>query len=339
MTGSAPHSLDQRCRALVVDLGLARPADIQSVVPLTGGVASDIAVVDLGARRVCVKFALPKLRVAQDWHAPLHRNKAEYAWLACVGAVLPHNVPRLFGRSDAQHGFAMEFLTGADVFLWKAALLAQKPPQGEAAMVGRVLGRIHAASTAPGFDAGPFHNRDDFRAIRLEPYLSFTASRHPDLASRISTLVEALYASHTVLVHGDVSPKNILFRNGEPIMLDAECATMGDAGFDLAFCLNHLILKAIHLPMQRAVLLGEATALWNAYATFVNWEPLDALQSRICALLPALMLARVDGKSPVEYLTDAARQTVRGLAIRLMLDPVHDLARLIASIAARQESA
>ena len=331
--------LDQRCRSLVVDLGLARPADIQSVVPLTGGVASDIAVVDLGARKICVKFALPKLRVAQDWRAPVHRNKAEYAWLACVGAVLPLNVPRLFGCSDAEHGFAMEFLTGTDVYLWKATLLAQKPPLGEAAKVGRVLGRIHATSTAPGFDAGPFHNRDDFRAIRLEPYLSFTAAQHPDLASPIFTLVEALYASQTVLVHGDVSPKNILFRDGEPIVLDAECATMGDASFDLAFCLNHLILKAVHLPAQRAVLLGEATALWHAYAAFVNWEPLDALQSRLCALLPSLMLARVDGKSPVEYLTDGARQTVRDLAIPLIRDPVHDLARLLASIAARRESA
>lgn len=114
---------------------------------------------------------------------------------------------------------------------------------------------------------------------------------------------------------------------------------MGDASFDLAFCLNHLILKAIHLPAQRAVLLGETTALWNAYATFVNWEPLDALQSRLCALLPALMLARVDGKSSVEYLTDGARQTVRDLAIPLIRDPVHDLARLLASIAAPRESA
>lgn len=323
--------LDSRCRRLVADLGLS--GDLCRVVPLAGGVASDIAMIDLGTRRVCAKFALPKLRVAADWFAPVHRNAAEYAWLGFAASVVPDAVPRLFGRSAALQGFAMEFLEGDGIYLWKAALLGGATAQGEAAAVGDVLGRIHAASAVAGFDAVPFRNRDDFRALRLEPYLSYTSRRHPDLAGQFAALELMLYRADRVLVHGDVSPKNILIRGGAPVLLDAECASMGDASFDVAFCLNHLVLKAVHLPGQRDGLLAAVLAFWGAYRTHVGWEDALTLEARVAALLPALMLARVDGKSPVEYLDDAARVQVRGLARGLVAAPVATLAAGVAAIA------
>lgn len=320
-----PTPLHERCRALVAELGLA-PADrVGRVEPLTGGVASDIAALDLDGRRICVKFALAKLKVAEDWHAPVHRNRAEYAWLKVANAVNPDGAIGLYGRSEAQHGFAMEFIEGDSVYLWKERLLAGRGVDGEAARVGDVLGRIHAATARPGFDRGPFENQDDFRAIRLEPYLTFTAGRRPEVAAELTALAEALYACDRVLVHGDTSPKNILFRNGDPLILDAECATMGDAAFDLSFCLNHLALKALHLPGSRAALLAAVGELWAAYAPHVAWERASVLEARICALLPALMLARVDGKSPVEYLGEAEQQTVRRVAIPLIQSPVTTL--------------
>ena len=186
-----------RCRDLVAEIGLAEPGDVRAATPLTGGVASDIALVDLGARKVCVKFALGKLKVAEDWRAPVHRNRAEYAWLEFARSVAPRNAPELYGRSEALNGFAMEHVTGEDVYLWKSALLAEAPDRGEAEAVGHALGRIHAASTRPGFDRSPFGNRDDFHALRLEPYLVFTAGRHPQVAARLNALVADLYASDT----------------------------------------------------------------------------------------------------------------------------------------------
>ena len=79
-----------------------------------------------------------------------------------------------------------------------------------------------------------------------------------------------LYRGDAVLLHGDLSPKNILFRDAAPILLDAECATMGDASFDPAFCLNHLILKAIHLPASRERLLSEVGKFWQTYENHIN---------------------------------------------------------------------
>ena len=326
--------LDERCRGLVAELGLGGPGDVAGIRPLTGGVASDIAVVDVGGRRICVKFALPKLKVEADWRAPVHRNAAEYAWLEVAAEVLPESAVRLFGRSEGRHGFAMEFIDGDGVYLWKDSLLAEAPDRGEAATVADMLGRIHAASAREGFDDAPFRdNMDDFHAIRIEPYLEYTAERHPGLAGPIGALAAMLHGSRQVLVHGDVSPKNILFRAGGPVFLDAECATMGDASFDPSFCLNHLVLKAAHLPGSRERLLASAETFWRAYAGHVDWEPAEGLEERVCRLLPALMLARVDGKSPVEYLDEAGRELVRRMAGALIREPAGGVGELALRLA------
>lgn len=322
---------------LLSDLGLAAPEEVMAVRPLGGGVASDIAVVTLPHHEICVKFALERLKVAEEWRAPVHRNRAEYAWLSFAGTVAPTSVPRLFGWSAAENGFAMEYIAGPDIYLWKTALLNEAPDRGEAERVSDVLGRIHAASTRPDFDRTPFANRDDFRALRLEPYLTFTAARHPDLAPKLIALADRLYGSEIALVHGDVSPKNIVFREQDPILLDAECATMGDPCFDIAFCLNHLILKAAHLPASREGLLASVKCFWTAYSPHIVWEEPQAMEERLVVLLPMLMLARVDGKSPVEYLSEAGRAEVRMLALPLIEHPVATLAELIAELTVKME--
>lgn len=324
--------LEQRCKALVQELELGRPGDIRDVVPLTGGVASDIAMIDLGDRRLCAKFALPKLKVAADWHAPVHRNAAEYAWLQMAARAAPQNAIQVYGRSKTAHGFVMEFLDGDTVYLWKDRLLQGAPDQGEAPRVATLLGRIHALSARPAFDRTPFHNQDDFHALRIDPYLVATRQAHPDLAPYIAPLEAMLYDADAVLVHGDASPKNILFRDGAPVVLDAECATMGDASFDPAFCINHLILKAIHRPKDCIRLMGQVTSFWAAYVACVDWEDHAALEHRVSALLPVLMLARVDGKSPVEYLSTAAQRLVRDIAIPFIETPVSRIDHLIDGI-------
>jgi aminoglycoside phosphotransferase (APT) family kinase protein len=334
MTDDA-QNLDRRCIALLTELGLAGRGEIHAIEPLTGGVASDIAKVVLGNEVYCIKFARAKLKVAEDWQAPIHRSRAEYAWLKVADSVDPGVAPRLFGCSDNLHGFAMEYIEGDGVFLWKAALLAGQKPEGEAGRVADLLGRIHARSSRPEFDRSPFDNRDDFEALRLEPYLRFTATRHPEIGERLTDCADLLYQSGAVLVHGDVSPKNIIFRGGSSVLLDAECATMGDASFDVAFCMNHLILKAAHLPHMRTAYLSASREFWDVYQGHVTWEDSAALGERVSRLIPMLMLARVDGKSPVEYLAPAVADTVRKIALVLIEGPretVPDTIDLISSM-------
>ncbi len=159
------NTLEIRCQNLIADLGLGKAGDVQDVTALTGGVASDIASVVVNGARYCVKFALPKLKVAADWRAPVHRNAAEYAWLCVAADLSPDSAVKLFGRSETAHGFVMEYIAGDDVYLWKSAMLDGCPLRGEAQVVGDLLGRIHAASAQASFDRSAFQNRDDFRGI------------------------------------------------------------------------------------------------------------------------------------------------------------------------------
>jgi len=325
-------ALLENCRSLLTELGLISSNNTVVAYPLTGGVASDIAMVQFGSTKLCVKFALPKLKVQADWFAPVHRNLAEYAWLEVVSSVAPANAVKLLGQSQRLHGFAMEFLDGENTYLWKTALLAESPSGKEASEVGALVGRIHAASVDASFDTAPFQNKDDFKAIRIEPYLLHTALMHNDVASSLQKIAAQLYDNDQVLCHGDVSPKNIFLRTDGPVLLDAECATMGDACFDPAFCINHLILKAVHLPQSTDAYLLNAQQLWQAYSQFVNWECVEKLESRLCELIPALMLARVDGKSPVEYLSVVEQNTVRRIAVTLIKSPENKLEVLLSCL-------
>ena len=118
-----------------------------------------------------------------------------------------------------------------------------------------------------------------FHAIRLEPYLLATARAHPDLAPQLEGLVATTQANKRALVHGDVSPKNILVGPAGPVFLDAECAWWGDPAFDLAFCLNHLLLKCLWTPRARDGFLTCFDAMVDTYLAGVRWEAADAAGS------------------------------------------------------------
>jgi len=272
---------------------------------LGGGVSCDVIAVDLAdGRRVVVKRALPKLRVAADWRAPPERSAAEVAWIRMVARIDPGWVPRVLAEDPARHLFVMAFLPFP---VWKTQLAAGMVDIGFAAEAGRRLARIHAEP------ASGFGNSAQFRALRIEPYLLFTADRHPDVAARIRGIAAGVAQARIAVMHGDVSPKNILAGAEGPIFLDAETACLGDPAFDLAFCLNHLLLKGVWHPEHAPALNAAFAALVEGYA------PDAAMAERSAALLAALLLARVDGKSPVEYLTeDRQRDLVRACAIPLL---------------------
>jgi aminoglycoside phosphotransferase (APT) family kinase protein len=305
------------------------------IAPLTGGVSSDIVRIRLpDGRQYCAKRALSKLKVATDWQAPLERNQYEVAWLRRANTIIPGAAPEVVGE-DRAHGIALlEYLPAEDYVLWKAELLAGRADPLVAAAVADALGRIHAATLNDRTAAAEFPTDHLIDALRLDPYLRFIAGRHPELADRILAVLATTANTRQALVHGDVSPKNILIskRDGHPVLLDAECAWYGDPAFDAAFCLNHLVLKSIHLPALRNNLLDQAAAFANTWLGHFPTELRAGIEARVAALLPCLMLARVDGKSPVEYLSEANRQLVRDRASPHIRRPPAAVAALIADL-------
>ena len=325
------HAVPSEFAQALAELGLASSDEPLTGTPLTGGVSSDIWRIHTVRGTVCAKRALPKLRVAADWRAPIVRNRYEARWMTVANAALPGSAPRVLGQHEGLGVLVMEYLEPAQHALWKQRLREGDADAAVAHAVGDTLGRIHAHAAARPELAVQFDTDAIFFDIRLEPYLLAAAQKHPDLAAALRALVAQTQSHKLSLVHGDVSPKNILIGSRGPVLLDAECAWWGDPAFDLAFCLNHLLLKCLWVPAARGALIVCFHALVQAYMAHVGWEPRDALERRAAALLPGLLLARVDGKSPVEYLTTEPQcRTVRACASHLLRQPVSRLAEVAA---------
>ncbi|HXM81468.1 MAG TPA: aminoglycoside phosphotransferase family protein [Burkholderiales bacterium] len=298
--------------------GLAGQAEVPHAEPLGGGVSSDIWRVDLASGPVCVKRALPRLRVAQVWDAPVERNHYEYEWLRIAAAAAPGAVPQVLAQEDGV--LAMEYLDPVRHPVWKELLRQGHADADFASKVGKTLAAIHSATANQEEVARRFPTDDIFYAIRLEPYLVATASAHPDLEANLLGLLARTAITKLCLVHGDVSPKNILVGPQGPVFLDAECAWYGDPAFDLAFCLNHLLLKCVWVPQAKSAFLNCFAALRGGYLERMSFEDPRILEARTASLLPALLLARVDGKSPVEYLADG-KDLVRRVARAMIAHP------------------
>jgi aminoglycoside phosphotransferase (APT) family kinase protein len=285
---------------------LLRGAGLETspVEALSGGVSSEIWKVG----NVCVKRALPRLRVSQRWEAPVERNRYERLWLETAGEAAPGAAPRVLASDDRAGLFAMQYLP---LPVWKERLRQGDARPAFAAQVGATLAAIHSATAGRPEIAERFATDAIFHSIRLEPYLVATGMAHRDLQMEIESLVQRTAQTKLCLVHGDVSPKNILVGPGGPVFLDAECAWYGDPAFDLAFCLNHLLLKWLWTPAAHDAFLDCFDSLSSTYLASVNFP---GVEKRTASLLPALLLARVDGKSPVEYLTELQRQQVREFA-------------------------
>ena len=307
--------------------GLLGTADTATLTPLAGGLSADVFRVEAADGRVwAVKRSIPRLRVAAEWLAPVARAAGEVRWLRLVRQIDPRLAPEVVCEIPDAAIFAMRFLDPADHPVWKEAMAAGHVDPGFAEAVGRDLARIHAATAARRDVADAFPPDDGFFALRVSPFLLFTAGRHPDVAPRLEALAADLGERRIALVHGDVSPKNILMGPEGPVFLDAECVTYGDPAFDVAFCLSHLLLKTIWLPPHREAVMESFERLRRSYIAGVDWEPGEGLDRRAAPLVAALLLARVDGKSPAPYLVDDSDQAlVRRQAKALLSEANLDL--------------
>jgi aminoglycoside phosphotransferase (APT) family kinase protein len=249
---------------------------------------------------------------------------------------VPGIAPAVLGEDRPNGIVLLDYLPPEDFLLWKAELLAGRAAPATPEKVGDALGRIHAATFGDAEVAAEFATDQLFDALRLDPYLRTLAARQPALAEPILACLEATRTTKQALVHGDVSPKNILVAraDGHPVLLDAECAWYGDPAFDAAFCLNHLLLKAVHVRPLAGVLPEQATALFAAWLGHLPATARADAARRTAVLLPCLMLARVDGKSPVEYLDSAEQQRVRDIAMPLVAEPVAAVEEVVARVEA-----
>ena len=318
------------CREAAGPLGL-RPTDLRAR-ELGGGVSNRVWLVEGQGRRLVLKQALPKLRVQEEWLSDPCRIHREAESLRCLESILPAgSVPRVLFEDPAQYFYAMEAAPGDRT--WKDLLLAGDVEEEVARNIARTHAKVMAASWNDEELGRAFGDLAAFDQLRIDPYYRFTARRHPALRNGFENAIARAAGEKHCLVHGDWSPKNMMVHGNAVMAIDFEVIHFGDPAFDTAFLINHLLLKSIYRPEFRERYRGAAVAYWECLA---NSTPADEnwLWAGTLVHLPALLLARVDGKSPAEYLKEMGKkQQVRELAISLIAAPATDMDQVFGRLA------
>ncbi len=291
------------------------------ITELGGGVSNTVLLVEAGDRRSILKQALGKLRVQDDWFSDrdrIFRESAAMRWLA------PHlpagSLPEIFFEDRENFLFAMT-AAPAEASTWKSLLLRGEFDPCVAERIARTLAMMVSATWANLESECIFGDQTVFDQLRLDPYYRTTAARHPDLYAHFDRLMRESFARRVCLVHGDWSPKNFLVRPGTVMAIDFEVTHFGDPAFDSAFLLNHLLLKSFYRPQWSAEIVRLALRFWEVYRAAIP-AGCDWIETATLAHLGCLLLARIDGKSPAEYMTEPAlRNRVRTFAKNLILSP------------------
>ena len=282
---------------------------------LGGGISNKLVLAEGPDLRVVLKQSLGQLRTARQWNSDRGRIFREAAAMRWAQNINDLRVPRLLAEDAADFTIAME-AAPANAEMWKTQLFRGEFRREIAHTAGVAFGSMIQSSRNSAEAQHLFGDQSVFDELRIDPYYRYTAAQCPEAAGYIGRLMERSGQRRVSLVHGDWSPKNLLVAGSEVWVIDWEVVHYGDPSFDVAFLLNHLLMKSIAMPQHR-------TALKSLASAFVDGLSIDgfntdwAVEAAI-AHLPALLLARVEGKSPAEYLDAAMRRRARDLALNLM---------------------
>jgi tRNA A-37 threonylcarbamoyl transferase component Bud32 len=315
--------LDERwVRRHLIARGLITSEVLIAVTPLAGGVSSDIVAVSGPALDLVVKRALPQLRVEQEWLADARRLITEGRALRLAHQLVPGGVPAVLDLDENTLTLVLE-RAPRDWRNWRDDLLtgAIEPSIGK--RLGETIAIWHRETARPRASLSDFDNVDAFVQLRINPFFRTVAEQHPVVAGRIEYTAERLLATKTCLVHGDFSPKNVLTNRDSQWVLDWEVAHLGDPVFDIAYLLSHLVLKAMHRRRWARSFYAVAGAFLDAYRRAEPSVPLAA--GDLAETVACLLLARVDGKSPAEYLSIAEQARVRALALEALSGSPRDV--------------
>jgi 5-methylthioribose kinase len=303
--------------------GLLEPDAPASAEVLGGGISNVLVKVITPDDCLVVKQSLPKLRVDEDWFADRERIFREWECIDTLSQVLPlGTIPKVRHRDRENFLFVMSCAPAGGVN-WKKQLLNGETDAVVAEKVGAALGAMHSTTAKMAAVKSLFLDDRAFVQLRIDPYHRAAARVHPDVAAAIQREAQRMLGVKIALVHGDYSPKNVIVTGQDIFLVDFEVAHYGNPVFDLAFMFNHLLLKAMHNRHIKSRYFGLAEAFWRGYQTGraeSGWARNTAAQ------VGCLMLARIDGKSPAEYIVDpAAKDLARRVAKKLLTGGVSTL--------------
>jgi tRNA A-37 threonylcarbamoyl transferase component Bud32 len=301
------------------------PAGVEvDIEPMKGGVSADVFMLSFGDDHLVVKMALSRLRVTQEWRSSPTRVLREADAMVFARTIRPDNVPEIVDVDEERLVITMR-AAPPTMKNWRPLLLAGAVDPDIGRLLGAALADWHSESSAQPAALERFGDRSHFFDLRISPFFLRVAEVHRDLEPIIAEVVVKLTGRSVCLVHGDFSPKNVLVGDRSPWVLDWETAHTGDPTFDVAFLVSHLVCKAVHRPGDADRYRACADAFVAAYleASALAIEPADLVRQVGC-----LVLARVDGKSPVDYFSPPEQEAARALGRRVILEGRSDVAGL-----------
>jgi 5-methylthioribose kinase len=302
-----------------------------------------VFIVQGAAGSVCVKQALPHVRVAGDsWPMTLERAFFEASYYSAVAPYVGGLIPQIYHYDPELYCTVMECLSPHIIL--RQGLIAGRRYPNAARDIGEYIAR--ACFSTSDF-ARPFEQKMDGIAlfarnkellritvdlVFCDPYRSSERNRHtsPQLDAIVADLrgdsrLKAAAARFgqkflnevQALVHGDLHSGSVMVTEGDTRVIDPEFAFYGPMGFDLGAFLGNLLLSWYSQP-------GYATAQddrlayqhWILEQTKAFWE---SFRSSFLALwaenahgdvLPLSMFSRPEEATTLE----SARNTfVEGL--------------------------
>lgn len=312
----------------LIDRGLIHSPENTQIKYCGGGVSGSVALVTEGEECFLVKQALASLKVAADWQCDPSRMRVEYEAQKTYASLAPDQVSRAICY-DAENYIMVREAAPDAAWMWKADLLCGKLDFDKARQAIEALLAVHNRTAADEQVKATFSDSQFFRQLRVEPYIETVAAKHPQLKEQAQRVIDLLMSERIALIHGDFSPKNILLLGERLYILDFEVAYYGHPAFDVAFFANHFLLKSVKNKQWADAYLNMLSYMMDIYYGGVECRDPHLLQSETAEVLGFLFLARVDGKSPVEYLTDEAdKQLVRDVAYRILRE-AHDMGAVI----------
>ena len=295
-------------------------------IKITEGVSSDIWYVktEIGLE-FCIKRALKKLTVKEDWFAPISRSNYEASYFKACQNLNSKSFPKILGHDKKNYILAMEWFKPEKYILWKKKLLDVTFEKEDGNIISNILNKKHSYFYDNSNFKKEFENDKTFYDIRIEPYIIFTSKSYPEHENYFIDVAKSLVSNKKTVIHGDFSPKNILIGPDFPVILDAETACWGDPIFDLAFCNNHIILKSILNSSNKKKYMLLSKEFIETYINKINWEDKNSFIARFLKLVPLLILARLDGKSPVEYYQDKHIKKARNLGLKVLNDKIKNI--------------
>ena len=297
---------------------------------LKGGVSSEVYKVVTKKNIYCIKRSLKKLLVQKEWIVDQNRIYYEYLWLVHCKKILKQNVPVIYDFNKEENYIIMEYLDNTKYKTLKELYFEKKINFSTIKSISKHLYKIHSLSNDVKTMKIFRRNNQNFFDLRLDPYFNEVARVFPELNDKVKQINKSYRENSSTLVHGDFSPKNILIGKNRILYLDAECCNYGDPVFDLVFFSNHLLIKSMYFESKKKEFLEAFKIFYNHYLKNFNKKNKINYLKRIIDMIPIMLLARVDGKSPVEYIkSKKLKNSIREKSFKMIKNKLLDLDDII----------